>query len=78
MRTTDIITKGSKIDTLAGYELVTNYNGSIVYTDSYEIDFNEELQKVGERMLTLEEIGHIMKEVDGCNHKVRYEESEDE
>ena len=68
------IKKGDTINTMAGYEVVTGYNGSIVYTDSYEIGEDEEPEKVGERRLTLEEIGHIMREVDGLNHKVFYEE----
>ena len=73
---TEIIKNGSEISTLAGYELVKGYNGSIVYTDSYEIDDDGNASMVDERMLTLEEIGHLMREVDGRNHNVRYEEEE--
>lgn len=71
---TQYITKGDTINTMAGYEVVKGYNGSIVDTDSYEIGEDGEPEKVGERRLTLEEIGHIMREVDGLNHKVFYEE----
>ena len=72
----DTIKNGDMITTLSGYELVTGYNGSIVYTDSYihSEDDPDKLIKDGERMLTLDEIGHLMKEVDGRNHKVWYEE----
>ena len=68
------IRKGDEIATQEGYLIVTGYNGSLVYTDSYEIDEDGEGVKVGERNLTPEEIGHLLKEVDRCNHKVIYEE----
>ena len=70
----DVIRKGSEIETLAGYEKVTGYNGSIVYTDSYEVDEDGKAEKLGERMLTLSEIGSLMREVDGKAHKVVYED----
>lgn len=77
MKTT-VIRKGDEIQRMGeGYEVVTGYNGSVVYTDSYEINDDGTSTKTGERMLTLEEIGHLLKEVDRCNHKVIYEEEED-
>lgn len=66
----EYITKGTEVATAAGYEIITGWNGHIVYTDSYEVDEDGNESKVCERMLTLEEIGHLMKEVDGKNHKV--------
>ena len=70
----ETITKGSEISTLAGYMVATGYNGSIVYLDEYETDEDGEAEKVGERMLTLDEIAHEMKNVDGMNHKVIWEQ----
>ena len=72
MRTTDYITTGAKINTVEGYEEITAWNGSIVYTNSYVIDENDEAVLDGERMLTLEEIGHLLKDYDGKNHKVEW------
>lgn len=86
MKTTDIIKKGTQIDTIYGYEIVTYFNGSIVYTDSYRNPLDEceytieddpgEYVKTGESMFTLDEIGNLMKEVDGRNHKVSFQEDE--
>lgn len=73
----EIITKGTKIDTIYGYEIVTGYNGSVVYTDTYEILDDEEPYKLRESMLTYSDINARMKEVDGRNHSVRYEEAEE-
>lgn len=74
------IRKGSEITTLTGYLVVTGYNGSIVYCDEYtytdEADFDK-CEKTGERMLTLREIEREMKEVDGGNHRLVYDEEED-
>lgn len=69
----DIITTGAQIDTIEGYEVVKSYNGSIVYTDSYEYDDDGNPQKTGECRLTLEEVGKLMKGVDGRNHRVTFE-----
>lgn len=69
----NIITIGTQIETLAGFEQVTGYNGSIVYTDSYEVDMDGKAEKVGERKLTTNEIELLMREVDGKNHDVTYE-----
>lgn len=71
----NIITIGTQIETLAGYEQVTGYNGSIVYTDSYEVDMDGKAEKVGERKLTTGEIELLMREVDGRNHEVRFGEA---
>lgn len=74
------IRKGSEITTLAGYLVVTGYNGSIVYCDEYtntDEDDPDKYEKTDERMLTLREIGHEMWEVDGRNHWLVYDEEED-
>lgn len=70
----EIIRKGTRIETIDGYEIVTGFNGSIVYTDSYKVGNNDEVYLDGEGRLTYSDIEHLMKEVDGLNHKVRYEE----
>ena len=70
----ETITKGTQISTLSGYMVATGFNGSIVYLDEYETDEDGEAEKVGDRMLTLAEIGHEMKSVDGMNHNVIWEE----
>lgn len=77
----DIITIGTRISTVTGCDIVTGYNGSIVYLDEYEPDFDnnpDDLIKTGERMLTLYEIGLLMKELDGHNHNVTFESDTDD
>lgn len=74
----DIIRKGTRIDTIDGYEIVTGFNGSIVYTDSYQLnDEGTDVYLAGEGRLTISDIEHKMKEVDGLNHSVRYEEDDE-
>lgn len=73
----DKIYEGATIDTLTGSLKVKFYNGSIVDLDEYTIDDNDNLVKTGETRLTLEEIGHVMKELDGLNHKVEYIKKEE-
>jgi hypothetical protein len=70
------IRKGTQINTIEGYFVVTGYNGHIVYCDEYTTS-EEDLdtfEKAGERRLTLQEIAHEMKKVDGRNHHVTWEE----
>ncbi len=71
------ITKGSIIDTFFGTIEVTGYNGSIVYGIEREYDEEGNVEREEETRLTLNEIGHMMKEVDGRNHKVWYDEEEE-
>lgn len=68
----ETISKGMEITTEIGYLKVKGYNGSIVYVDEVTDDENGN-EVVEERMLTLEEIGHEMKAVDGKNHDLRWE-----
>jgi hypothetical protein len=73
------IRKGSEITTLAGYLVVTGYNGSIVYCDEYtntDEDDPDKYEKTDERMLTLREIEHEMWEVDGRSHWLVYDEED--
>lgn len=68
----EIISKGMEITTEIGYLKVKGYNGSIVYVD--EITDDEDGNEITEeKKLTLEEIGHEMKAVDGKNHDLRWE-----
>ena len=74
----EYIKKGSIIDTLFGTIEVTGYNGSIVYGIEREYDEEGNVEREEETRLTLNEIGHLMKEVDGRNHKVWYDEEEED
>lgn len=69
-----IISKGSRFETLAGHMIVTGYNGHLVDVDVYEVDEDGDETKVEELRLTLNEIGHEMKAVDGRNHVVIWED----
>lgn len=75
-----VIRRGDEISNMneGGFEIVTGYNGSVIYTDHYEIDDDGSSTKTDERMFTLEEIGHLLKEVDRRNHNVVYEEVEEQ
>ena len=73
-----VIKKGDEIATQEGYLIVTGYNGSIVYTDSYEVNEDGRATMTGGRGLTLEEIGHLLKEIDRCNHRVVFEDDVEE
>lgn len=75
----EYIAKGSIINTIFGEIEITGYNGSIAYCVEREYDESGEICREEEGRYTLNEIGHLMKEVDGRNHRVRYEEEgEDE
>lgn len=69
---TETISKGMEITTETGYLKVKGYNGSIVYVDEITNDETGN-EVVEERMLTLSEIGLMMKAVDGRNHDLRWE-----
>lgn len=67
--TKELIRKGTEISTIEGYMTATGFNGNIVYFDAVVYDENGNIAEENERRLTLEEVGHIAKEVDGKNHK---------
>ena len=67
------IKKGSLVTTMTGYMIVTGYNGHIVYVNQYVVDESSDLPE-GEFRYTLGEIGHMMKECDGRNRRVVWEE----
>ena len=64
------ITKGSEINTQTGYLKVYGRGPELIYCEEFEIGENDEPVYTGDRNLTLSEIGHIMKEVDGKNYTV--------
>ena len=68
-----IIRKGSKIDTLSGYLVVNDYNGSIFYADEYIADSDGNPKMVEKLMLTASDIQRAMKQLDGRSHIVRWE-----
>lgn len=57
---------------------VTGYNGSVVFVNEYIANDEGECELNGERILTEREIAHIMKDVDGKNHTVYYQQDEEE
>lgn len=69
----DFIKTCDHIATVSGELVVTGFNGSIVDCEEYEINENDELIKIDDRRLTLNELGHIMKDLDGQNHTVIWE-----
>lgn len=78
----DHITKGTEITTADGYIIVTGYNGHIVYAerhvltapDDEEYTDDNAIDVKTDEMYTLSEIAGLMKEVDGRNHRVIYDE----
>lgn len=68
----DIITIGTEINTISGIIKVTDFNGSLVAVDEYDIDEEGTPMKVDGNALTLNEIGNLMKQMDGQNHKVSW------
>ena len=70
----DIITIGTEINTISGIIKVTDFNGSLVAVDEYDIDEEGTPMKVEENALTLNEIGNLMKQMDGLRKEwgVRY------
>ena len=76
---TERIRVGDAITTIAGEIRVTAWNGSIACCEEYETDPDQEkLIYVGARNLTPHEIGKLMKEIDGQNHKVLFYKAEEE
>ena len=75
---TEYITKGTTIDTVTGYIKILGYNGSGLF-DCNIHDLNDDNQYATERRyLTARDIQSYMKEVDGKNHKIEWEEPEEE
>lgn len=77
MKNYEHITNGSRIETISGYYIVTGWNGSIVYLDEYEPnDLDTDCIKTGESRLTLSELERVMKDFDGNNHSLVFDEGE--
>lgn len=66
MRRTEWLKVGDTVNTLTGWLVITSFNGSIAYCDEFE-DGGE---TATETMLTPEEIGNRMREIDGRNHHI--------
>lgn len=64
---------GDTILTLEGEEKIISFNGSIITTQSYIIGDNDKLIENGENMLTRSDVERILKEIDGKNHKVIFD-----
>lgn len=65
------ITKGTRIDTLAGYIILKDRNdGGLYDADEYTFTENDEAEFSGVVRLTKAEIERTMREVDGRNHRV--------
>lgn len=73
MTHTEWLKVGDTVNTLAGWLVITGFNGSIAYCDEFE---DGEETSV-ETMLTPEEIGHRMRELDGKNHHVAIDDPSD-
>lgn len=69
MRHTEWLKVGDTVNTLVGWLVITGFNGSIAYCDEFED--GEEIPEG--LMLTPEEIGHKMREIDGENHHIAIE-----
>lgn len=65
------ITKGTRIETLAGYIILKDRNdGGLYDADEYTFTENDEDEFSGAVRLTKAEIERTMREVDGRNHRV--------
>ena len=65
------ITKGTRIETLAGYIILKDRNdGGLYDADEYTFAENDEAEFSGAVRLTKAEIERTMREVDGRNHRV--------
>ena len=79
----EIIKKGDIINTVEGFLVVNGFNGHIVTVQEHTMDYAENedgslnyddsIEKVKKRYLTLNEIALMMRENDGFNHKVVWE-----
>lgn len=74
----EYVTVGTTIDTLVGYIKVLGYNGNGLFDcNIHELDDNSQYT-TERRYLTASDIQSYMKEVDGKNHKIEWEEPEEE
>ena len=68
------ITKGTRIETLAGYIILKDRNdGGLYDADEYTFTENDEAEFSGAVRLTKAEIERTLKETDGKNHTVIWE-----
>lgn len=74
MKRFEQIKKGFEVNTFDGYFVADSYNGSIVFGTEYYTDENGDVYRTDDRMLTLTEIAHLMREFDGQNHMLVWED----
>lgn len=79
MRRFEHVTVGTEVVTEYGKLVLKGYNGSLLYADRYEYDESDEpeLVYVREDRLTKSELAQDMKEVDGLNHNLIWDEPEE-
>ena len=69
----DILKIGDKINTAVGYLKIKEQNlGGAIWVDEYEIAECGYPLKIGERLLTINEIEREAKTFDGLNHKFTF------
>ena len=68
------ITRGSEIQGAGSVFQAESYNGSLVTGSERTIEADGSLSDPDFRRYTLSEIGQIMKEVDGLNHSVSWQD----
>ena len=67
---------GDEIDIETGYLYVEDFNGSIVTCEEYSYDDDHFIYFEGVRRLTLYEIARLLKDVDGYDHNVFWNNQE--
>lgn len=72
------ISQGSEIQTLDGFLTVEGWNGRLVDVTEWLLDRDGGEHEGRELRMTLNEIAAVMKEVDGRNHRVLWDEELDE
>lgn len=75
MKNLERITKGAKVNTLSGYIIIGDMNtGGMIWISDIEMDEDGNEINKSDRLLSLSEIAGEMKQVDGLNHRLWYEE----
>ena len=74
---TETIRRNDLINTADGCLIITGGCYGKVYADRYRADSEGILEFDGEEALSYNDIEVMMKEVDGCNHKVEHEEGDE-
>lgn len=80
MKKFEHVTVGTEVFTEYGKLVLKGYNGSLVYADRWEYDESDDpdLVYIREDRLTLFELASDMRDVDGLNHRLIWDEPEEE